>query len=86
MSIDSIITLSIIVGDWFYRGVFWRIIKAAVSRQREYLADAASVQFTRNPEGMAPALNKIREFQHGSKMVNVFAEDVSHMCFSQALS
>jgi len=68
-------------------GVFFgRMIKAAVSRQREYLADAASVQFTRNPQGMASVLNKIREFQYGSKMQNVFAEDVSHMCFSQAIS
>jgi len=35
---------------------FGRIIKAAVSRQREFLADAAAVQFTRNPEGIGGAL------------------------------
>jgi len=39
--------------------VFGRIIKASVSRQREYLADAAAVQFTRNPEGIGGALKKI---------------------------
>lgn len=35
------------------------ILKSAVSRQREYLADASAVQFTRNPRGIANALRKI---------------------------
>jgi heat shock protein HtpX len=39
--------------------LFGSILKAAVSRQREYLADASSVQFTRNPKGLADALRKI---------------------------
>ena len=43
-----------------YIGVFFgRLIQAAVSRQREFLADASSVQFTRNPEGITGALKKI---------------------------
>ena len=42
---------------WF----FGSILKAAVSRQREYLADASSVQFTRNPRGLANALRKIQD-------------------------
>ena len=67
-----------------YVGVFFgRIIKAAVSRQREYLADAASVQFTRNPEGIASALNKIRQASNGSMLNNEHLEEMSHMCFSQ---
>ena len=37
------------------------ILKAAVSRQREYLADASSVQYTRNPQGLANALRKIEK-------------------------
>jgi Zn-dependent protease with chaperone function len=42
-----------------YIGVFFgRMIKAAVSRQREFLADASSVQFTRNPDGLISALKK----------------------------
>jgi heat shock protein HtpX len=45
------------VFTWF----FGSILKAAVSRQREYLADASSVQFTRNPEGLANALRKIEQ-------------------------
>jgi Zn-dependent protease with chaperone function len=49
--------LLVVVG---YLGVFFgKLIKAAISRQREYLADAAAVQFTRNPTGLAGALKKI---------------------------
>jgi len=70
-----------------YIGVFFgRLIKAAVSRQREYLADAASVQFTRNPEGITSALNKIREVSVGSYMKNAYAEDMSHMCFAKTFN
>jgi Zn-dependent protease with chaperone function len=47
-----------------YIGVFFgRLIQAAVSRQREYLADAAAVQFTRDPGGIAGALKKIGGFR-----------------------
>jgi Zn-dependent protease with chaperone function len=43
-----------------YIGVFFgRLIKAGVSRQREFLADASAVQFTRNPDGIGGALRKI---------------------------
>lgn len=81
----------VVLGSLFlligYIGVFFgRLIKAAVSRQREYLADAASVQFTRNPEGITSALNKIREVSAGSYMKSAYAEDMSHMCFAQAFS
>ncbi len=69
-----------------YLGVFFgRLIKAAVSRQREYLADAAAVQFTRNPKGIASALNTIRLSSHQSRLRHEHAEDMSHMCFSWAL-
>lgn len=69
-----------------YIGVFFgRMIKAAVSRQREYLADAASVQFTRNPQGIVSALYKIFQLNTGSGLRNIYAEDMSHMCFSQAI-
>jgi len=41
-------------------GVFFsRVIQAAISRQREYLADASAVQFTRNPLGLSGALQKV---------------------------
>lgn len=61
---------------------FGRLIKSAVSREREYLADAAAVQFTRNPAGLAGALKKIAGYSHGSAIQSANAEEVSHMCFS----
>lgn len=71
----------IVVG---YVGVFFaRLIKASISRQREYLADASSVQFTRNPDGIARALMKIE--MQGSRLENNHNEDVSHLCFGQAM-
>lgn len=69
-----------------YIGLFFgRLIKAAISRQREYLADASSVQFTRNPSGIAGALMKIKEAAEGSLLVGSHAEDMSHMCFEKSI-
>ena len=59
---------------------FGRWIKAAVSRQREYLADASAVQFTRDPEGIGGALKKIAVYSDGSYL-NADTEEVSHMLF-----
>ncbi len=67
-------------------GVFFaRLIKAAVSRQREFLADASAVQFTRNPSGIAGALKKIGASGDGSRVRDAEAEEVSHMFFGDAL-
>jgi Zn-dependent protease with chaperone function len=67
-----------------YVGLFFaRLIKAAVSRQREFLADASSVQFTRNPDGIAGALDRIRAST--ALIANRRAEDLSHMFFGQAI-
>ncbi len=69
-----------------YIGVFCgRMIKAAVSRQREFLADASSVQFTRNPDGLVSALEKIRH-GNGTLVKNAYAGEMSHMFFGQAFS
>jgi Zn-dependent protease with chaperone function len=56
-----------------------KLIRAAVSRQREYLADAAAVQFTRNPAGVAGALRKIAG--ESTTLANPRADEVSHMLF-----
>lgn len=65
-----------------YGGTFFgNLIKAAVSRQREFLADAAAVQFTRSPEGIANALKKIGSHSVGSAIENAKAEQSSHMFF-----
>jgi len=70
-----------------YIGVFFgRVIKAAVSRQRELLADSASVQFTRNPAGIAGALKKIGGLAGGSNVENARAEEASHLFFGQVFS
>lgn len=69
-----------------YIGLFFgRLIKAAISRQREFLADASSVQFTRNPAGLANALLKIMYGSERSWMHNLHAEDMSHLCFGETL-
>jgi Zn-dependent protease with chaperone function len=65
-------------------GVFFgRLIQAAVSRQREFLADAASVQFTRNPAGLSGALQKIAVL--GSRLRSEHAADACHMFFANGL-
>ncbi|QDT01053.1 M48 family metallopeptidase [Adhaeretor mobilis] len=61
------------------------LIKAAVSRQREYLADASAVQFTRNPGGLSGALKKIGGFVTGSKLTSANASEASHMFFAQGV-
>lgn len=68
-------------------GVFFaRMIKASVSRQREYLADASAVQFTRQSEGIANALKKIGGYSEGSKISAADPEEVSHMLFGSGAS
>ncbi len=66
-----------------YVGVFFgRAIKSAVSRQREFLADASAVQFTRNAHGVAGALKKIGGLAQGSLIMSPHAEQASHFFFS----
>ncbi len=60
-------------------------IKAAISRQRELLADAASVQFTRNPDGIAGALDSIRYLKAGTTLRTAYAIELSHMFFAPAI-
>jgi hypothetical protein len=70
-----------------YVGLFFgRLIKAALSRQREFLADASSVQFTRNPDGIAGALAVIGGSHAGSLVGNRHAETLSHMFFAPGVS
>jgi Zn-dependent protease with chaperone function len=68
-----------------YVGFFFgRLIQSAVSRQREFLADSAAVQFTRNPAGIGGALKKIGAHPNRGRIQNESATQVSHMFFSQA--
>ncbi|MEM9302006.1 MAG: M48 family metalloprotease [Pseudomonadota bacterium] len=69
-----------------FAGLFFsRLIQAAVSRQREVLADASAVQFTRNPDGIAGALKKIAASTQGSVLEEADATEVSHMLFADGL-
>ena len=70
-----------------YIGMFFaRLIQAAVSRQREFLADASAVQYTRNPKGISGALKKIGGYISGSQVENAQAAATSHMFFGNAVS
>ena len=70
-----------------YIGLFFgRVIKAAISRERELLADACSVQYTRNPHGLVSAFKVMQLHQQGTHLKNRHSEDVNHFCFAPALS
>jgi Zn-dependent protease with chaperone function len=78
----AILLIALAVMIFGYLGMFLgRLIKAAISRQREYLADASAVQFTRLSSGLSGALMKIGAFGAGSKLVNDDTEEVAHMLF-----
>ena len=74
----------IIIG--FLGNLIGGLIKAAVSRQREYLADASAVQFTRNPGGLAGALKRIGAVARGSRLQHPSAPEASHMFFAQGVA
>lgn len=63
--------------------LFGRLIKAAISRQREFLADASAVQYARDNEGLAGAFLKIE--QQSSLLQTKHAEDTSHMCIAEPI-
>ncbi|MCE8036640.1 M48 family metallopeptidase [Halomonas sp. MCCC 1A11062] len=62
------------------------LIKAAVSRQREFLADASAVQYTRNPAGLAGALKRVAAHAQGSELRAAQAEEFSHLYFGRGVS
>lgn len=69
-------TLGLILAD---------LIKSAISRQREYLADAAAVQFTRNPQGLAGALKVIGGYKAGARIRHAAVQQASHFFFGDAM-
>ncbi len=64
--------------------LFGSMIKAAISRQREFLADASAVQFTRNDQGISGALKKIGGHASGSSLDAQASSQMSHMMFGQS--
>jgi Zn-dependent protease with chaperone function len=81
-----IVVLGLVLMAVGYIGVFFgKLIKSAVSRQREFLADASAVQFTRDPQGIGGALKKIGGWTEGSRIANTHAEEASHFFFANGL-
>ncbi len=66
--------------------LFARMIQASVSRQRELLADASAVQFTRNPDGLGHALSKIGGMGGENKVQSAHAVEAGHLFFSSPLT
>ena len=64
-------------------GLMAGLIKSAISQQKEYLADASSVQFTRNPNGISDALKVIGGYTPGTLVHSARAEEMSHLFFGQ---
>ncbi|GAB3728847.1 M48 family metallopeptidase [Silanimonas algicola] len=64
---------------------FARLIKAGISRQREYLADASALQYTRDPDGLVGAFLKIAGVPGQGRMVAPEAEEISHMLFEDGV-
>jgi len=84
MLVPAFLGITLFAGG--YAGaLFGARIRAAVSREREYLADAFAVQFTRNPSGIVGALKKIGGLAQGSRLLADRASDVSHMLFADGL-
>jgi Zn-dependent protease with chaperone function len=83
IAVVLVIILVTIIG---YIGTFFaRLIQAAISRQREFLADAAAVQFTRNPDGIAGALKKVAAHAEHAVIRNPHAGEAAHMFFADGL-
>ncbi|HET6339642.1 MAG TPA: M48 family metallopeptidase [Polyangiales bacterium] len=72
--------LGVFVVGWLGE-LMGKLIKAAVSRQREFLADASAVQFTRDPSAVAGALKKIGGYSGGSRVAAAAADEASHLFF-----
>lgn len=69
-----------------YLGLFFgRLVRAAISRQREYLADATAVSITRDREGLAGAMKKVGGTSRGSRLRAPHAEESSHMYFASGI-
>jgi Zn-dependent protease with chaperone function len=80
-----VVALALLIFGWIGQ-FFARMIKASISRQREFLADASAVQFTRYPDGIGGALKVIGASATGSRIESKEAEELSHMFFASSLS
>lgn len=80
----ALLGLGLLAVGWLGR-FFGNWIKSAVSRQREYLADASAVQFTRNPQGLADALKIIGGYSPGAQLQSTQAGEMRHLFFGSVI-
>ena len=85
IALIALIGLAIWLVGWL-GSMFAKLLQAAVSRQREFLADASAVQFTRHPDGLAGALKKIGGYRVGGKLNSPKAAEAGHFLFVSGLS
>jgi Zn-dependent protease with chaperone function len=84
MTVLSVIGAALMVIGFV--GVFFgRLIQAGVCRQREFLADASAVQFTRQPGGLAGALKLIGARNSVSRVIDSDSEQIAHMFFASSM-
>lgn len=84
LAVIIVVVLVTIIG---YIGSFFaRLIQSAISRQREYLADASAVQFTRNPDGIAGALKRVAGSPYHGVLEHPNAEEAAHMFFADGMA
>lgn len=77
------ITMLLLVGLLILAPSLATLLRLAVSRRREYLADATGAYITRNPEGLARALQKLRDYRGAPLQVS---EGVQHMYFTNPVA
>lgn len=77
--------LAFLIIGWL-SSIFAQIIQAAISRERERLADASSAQFTRNPQALANALSRIGGDAEGSKISSPRAQEFAHLFFADGVA
>lgn len=81
----ALLGFSLLAIGWLGR-FFGNWIKSALSRQREFLADASAVQFTRNPKGISEALKIIGGYSLSAQVEASRASEMSHLFFGQAIT
>ena len=85
IALGVIVFGALVAGIGFLGTLMARIIQASISRQREFLADASAVQYTRNPDGIGGALRRIQESTEKPTFAGE-ASQFNHMFFAQALN
>lgn len=78
----ALVLLALWVVSWVLAPIIANLMALGVSRDREYLADAMSAQFTRNPMSLATALDKI---EHADAPTKSIKSGTAHMCIADPM-